>query len=245
MRKLFILLILLLFCSRAPAGGLVIAGGRITDLSIYRQFIQQAGKSPRVAVVLTASGANFLDMDFWKSVGAASVIPVGPNDLFPTDIDAVWFIGGDQANLEAAYVGKKFEADLIDFYRKGGTIGGSSAGCAILSKVMIRGWKGEDPEMGRGFDLLPGAILDQHFSQRRRLPRLSKAVILHPNLVGVGIDEDTAIVYDRGKASVIGSNTVTVLTKGDKKILKKGESFNCGTIETAHQDTNTKQSQGN
>ena len=83
--------------------------------------------------------------------------------------------------------------------------------------------------MGTGLDLVPNCIIDKHFNVRNRLPRLKDAVSKHPKLIGVGIDENTAIVYDGGKGimRIIGESNVTILQNGEIRQLKTGEKFNC------------------
>ena len=82
---------------------------------------------------------------------------------------------------------------------------------------MIRGGKTE-PTIATGFDLLPGAIIDQHFLKRNRLSRLMAAVRIHPNLIGFGIDEDTAILVNGKEYSVIGKSYVLRMEMVDDTI---------------------------
>ena len=93
---------------------------------------------------------------------------------------------------------------------RGGVVGGTSAGAAIQSKVMIAGGQTE-PRMATGLDLLPGAIIDQHFLARKRHDRLVAAVTKHPECVGFGIDEGTALVVRGRRLEVLGNSTVTVI----------------------------------
>ena len=88
-------------------------------------------------------------------------------------------------------------------------IGGTSAGAAVMSNVMIAGGH-ERPVMGHGFDLIPGAVIDQHFVKRNRIRRLQSALQLHPELVGFGIDEGTALIYgvQSGRFRVLGQSCV-------------------------------------
>ncbi len=117
--------------------------------------------------------------------------------------NAVWLGGGDQQKLAEAYVGTDVERILIEKIQSGGLVGGTSAGAAIASRVMIAGGR-EEPQIERGFDLLPDAILDQHFSQRNRQARLRLAVAQHPHCVGLGIDEATAVIVHQRSLRVIG-----------------------------------------
>jgi cyanophycinase len=114
---------------------------------------------------------------------------------------AVWLGGGVQQNLADAYLGTRVERELQALLARGGVVGGTSAGTAIQTKVMIASGR-DAPEMATGFDFVPGAISDQHFLARKRLPRLQQALALHPGCFGLGIDEGTAVE--------IGGRTLTV-----------------------------------
>jgi cyanophycinase len=99
------------------------------------------------------------------------------------------------------------EKELYQLVQRGGVIGGSSAGAAIQSRVMIRGGKGQ-PKISTGLELLQGAIIDQHFLKRNRLSRLLAAIRTHPKLIGFGIDEGTAIVVSDNKYRIVGKSYV-------------------------------------
>lgn len=118
---------------------------------------------------------------------------------------AVWMPGGDQERLAKLCVDTPIEKEIIEVIRRGGYVGGSSAGAAIATKVMLS--RGEEHQ---GFDLLPGAVIDQHFTQRQRQPRLTKIIDNHPLLFGLGIDEDTAVIIDGRRVFVLGSGTATI-----------------------------------
>jgi len=219
-----LVLILALLSTQSSPGPLFIAGGNISDVKIYSRFIETVGPG-KVAIVTTASTIPNFNKDFWKKAGLKNFVLVGPKDSFPQNVKAIWFSGGDQTLLERNYVGKKFEADLLKFWRSGGIIGGTSAGTAIMSRIMIRGSEKDEPEIGTGFDLMPNCILDQHFSERKRLPRLQNACELHPGLVGIGVDENTAIVYDKGVMEIIGHAGVTVVFEGRSITLETGKRY--------------------
>jgi cyanophycinase len=119
------------------------------------------------------------------------------------------------------------EEALYKLLGRGGVIGGSSAGAAIMTRVMINGGNPE-PEITTGFNLLPGVILDQHFLKRNRLPRLTAAIRANPGLIGLGIDEATAIVLENGKYKVIGESYVIRMAMVDGKL--QIEAFKDGDI---------------
>ena len=118
----------------------------------------------------------------------------------------VWFTGGRQTRLVDVYLDTPVEKALQDVVRRGGVVGGMSAGAAVATKVMIV--RGEER---RGFDLLPVAIVDQHFIRRNREERLRRILALHPDHVGFGIDEATALIVQGRKMSVLGESSVTVM----------------------------------
>jgi cyanophycinase len=159
----------------------------------------------------------------------------------------IWFGGGDQARLTAALAGTPVERAIHERYRAGAVVGGTSAGAAVMTTPMITGEEKhpggsrppEDPKDSSsaymtiardnvvtvpGFDLLPGAIVDQHFVRRRRLNRLISAVLEHPDRVGVGIDESTALeVGPDGRWKVLGESVAVVYDARRARITRPGE----------------------
>jgi cyanophycinase len=119
----------------------------------------------------------------------------------------VWLAGGNQSRLAASYVDTEVERALKDLLERGGVIGGTSAGAAIMTRIMITGGRSLATQ-GRGFDLLPGSVVDQHFLKRNRLGRLLGLLAEHPRLVGFGIDEGTALVFQGDRLSVLGDSYV-------------------------------------
>ncbi|MDZ4784113.1 MAG: cyanophycinase [Planctomycetia bacterium] len=209
---------------RAVAGNLVICGGGDLPSEVYGAFFRLAGgKQARIVVIPTASESadeppSEVAMEPWQSLGAAQVERLHTRDRNVADQEAfiaplraataVWIGGGDQSRLAEAYLGTTVERELAALLARGGTIGGTSAGAAIMSRVMIAGGNPR-PEMAAGFDLLPGAIVDQHFLARNRATRLWQALAWNPNCFGVGIDEGTALVVQGRMMTVIGDSFVT------------------------------------
>lgn len=113
--------------------------------------------------------------------------------------------------------GTGIEDFIIELYRTGGIIAGTSAGASVMGQIMLVG--GENAEshkignwmMAPGLNLAKGMIIDQHFAQRGRIGRLLGAVALNPGILGIGIDEDTAIIVEDGRFQVIGTNAVYVV----------------------------------
>ena len=100
---------------------------------------------------------------------------------------------------------------------RGGVVGGTSAGSAIASRVMISGGQ-KEPRLANGLDLLPNSIIDQHFSQRLRFERLASAVGSHPERVGIGIDESTGLLVGKKRAHVVGDGAVYVYANYERPI---------------------------
>lgn len=122
----------------------------------------------------------------------------------------VWICGGQQSRLAETYAGSGVENALQAMLQRGGTIAGTSAGAAIMSKAMIASGK-DQPEISVGWDLLPGGIVDQHFSERNRLNRSRIAVDQNPGCFGLGIDESTAVIVSGRSFQVTGKGKATVL----------------------------------
>jgi cyanophycinase len=147
-------------------------------------------------------------------------------------ITGVWFGGGDQVLLTKALRGTKTEAAIHAIYREGGVVGGTSAGAAVMSTPMLTGDEkhpgGDRPPAKEssdaymtiardnvvtedGFAFVPGTIVDQHFVRRRRNNRLLSLVLEHPEMVGVGIDEATAVeVQPNGTWRILGKSVAVV-----------------------------------
>ena len=114
------------------------------------------------------------------------------------DATGVWISGGDQRYLAEIYVDTEVEHQLQALLERGGVVGGVSAGAAIMTQTMIVG--GSDPVLEeRGFDLLPGTVVDQHFSQAQSHPATAQRLGRSPRLIGLGIDEHTAVVIERSE----------------------------------------------
>lgn len=129
----------------------------------------------------------------------------------------IFFTGGDQLRISSQIGDTPFEQAVLDVYEGGGVIAGTSAGASAIAEVMmVRGSGDESSKVGGvhmapGLGLLPGVIIDQHFAQRGRIGRLLGAIVQNPRLLGIGIDENTAIVVKNGKFTVIGSGAVYIV----------------------------------
>lgn len=228
-------------------GTLVICGGGKLPQPIRDQFCTLAGgPQARIVVIPTATARadhpEFLThvLDDWKGCGASSLSLLhtrsrdeANNDQFVQPLDqatGVWLSGGDQVFLTRAYLGTRVQKALNALLARGGVIGGTSAGAAVMSGVMIEGGRTK-ADVGQGFDFISDAVIDQHFLKRNRLPRLIGVLSTHPNLVGLGIDEQTALVVDvqEHHLSVIGDSYVVACVPDTQhhsvsvKFLKSGD----------------------
>jgi cyanophycinase len=189
-------------------GALLICGGGPVPPGVRQRFIQWAGGRRATIIVIPSfdavankdAGARLLN--FWRRQGAEHVDLLSVahraecNDSAISRMLAaatgVWLSGGDQAWLSQTYVGTEVERHLKALLDRGGIVGGSSAGAAIMSRVMIANGLDEAMEQ-QGFDLLRDAVIDQHFLTRNRVQRLLGILSQHPGLIGIGIDERTAL----------------------------------------------------
>ena len=205
-----------------PGTLLIVGGGKLPD-AIRLHFVELAGgKKARIVVIPTAS--NKADQPAlvqtylsFKSMDVQSVVLLHTRDrkmaddltfIKPlTEATAVWLTGGDQSRLSLVYHGTAVEMELQKLLGRGGVIGGTSAGAAVMSSLMIVGGT-VDAEVGTGFGLLTGVVIDQHFHNRNRLHRLLGVLAKHPECPGVGIDEETALVVKGRTATVEGNGNV-------------------------------------
>lgn len=154
----------------------------------------------------------------------------------------IWFVGGSQDRITDVLAGTPLNRAIARRYREGAVIGGTSAGAAIMSDSMITGsqiLEGEDTvgyhgdefrriergyiEIVPGLGYLPGAIVDQHFVRRERHNRLLSAVLERPSMVGLGIDESTAVVVNPdGRWDVIGESVAVVYDARGAALARAG-----------------------
>jgi cyanophycinase len=128
----------------------------------------------------------------------------------------VFFSGGDQLRISSQIGDTPIEQRVREIHERGGVIAGTSAGASMMSETMlVKGTSGEshkigDLHMAPGLGLVRNVIIDQHFAERGRFGRLFGAVAHNPRELGIGIDEDTALVLQDGRFEVIGNGCVYV-----------------------------------
>jgi cyanophycinase len=209
-----------------PTGGsLVICGGGPTPDAIRDRFVELAGgPKARIVVIPTARpSADTTDSapvrSDWTRYRLAAFQLLHARSRTQADdpeftrplamATGVWFCGGFQERLTDVYLGTAVERLLQDVLAHGGVVGGTSAGAAVMTRVMIADGI-ETAKLAQGFDLLPGAVVDQHFLKRNRMKRLLGAVRSHPELIGLGVDEQTALIVDlqARRLRVVGASYV-------------------------------------
>lgn len=233
-----------------PKGHLFIVGGGDRDEPLMKRYVELAGGygTGRIVIFTMASSVPFevgpaLVAEFEKfGVKDVAFYQLTREEAARADsgkildgASAVWFADGDQARLTAALLDTPIHARMLELYKDGGLIGGTSAGAAVMSEVMITGdekrTKNEDELWQtveadnvvrvRGFGFVKNAIMDQHFLIRRRQNRLLSLVLENPGLLGAGIDESTAIlVRPDGKWEVLGESQVYVVDARKAKVSK-------------------------
>ncbi|PZV14080.1 MAG: cyanophycinase [Leptolyngbya sp.] len=220
-------------------GALVIIGGaedREGDCIVLREFIRAAGGVKAHIAIMTAAtgfpkevGEEYTHI--FGRLGAESVKVVRTecraDSEEPDAIHAIeqatgiFFTGGDQSKIVDFIKGTSLDKAIHKRHAEGAVIGGTSAGAAMMPDEMIVGGASvsnpsvDAVEMGAGMGFLPGIVVDQHFAQRGRLGRLLAALVLNPAVLGLGIDEDTAIIVKGDEFQVVGSGAITVVDESD------------------------------
>lgn len=129
----------------------------------------------------------------------------------------IFFTGGDQLRIVSQLGDTPLEKAVRQLHARGGVIAGTSAGASAQSETMLIGGNGSESyrigelHMAPGLGLIPNVIIDQHFAERGRIGRLLGAVAHNPRILGIGIDEDSAIVVEGERFTVIGSGAVTIV----------------------------------
>jgi len=216
-------------------GHLLIIGGaedRCPGAALLERFVElSGGEAARIALVTTATGApDEVHAGYervFRRLGADRTVQLrvrGRSDADSADAakvleDAtgVFVSGGDQSRLRTL-VGSRINEILRDRLTAAGglVVAGTSAGATALGAAMILG--GEGPEVsasavrtGPGLGLVPKVLIDMHFGERGRLPRLLSAVALDPDRLGVGLDENTGILVEGSSFEVLGTGVATVV----------------------------------
>jgi cyanophycinase len=215
-------------------GQLVVVGGGTTTTEIMNRTLQLAGgKTARVTVIAEANpeyGPGSVAQ--WKRTDAADVALVNPRDpaaavKLINDANLIWLPGGLQGVFMNNIRGTGIQEAVRKRHRDGAIVGGTSAGAAVMSRTMIGGRSdldsllaGSTPFLMDGLGLWPQVIVDQHFLQKGRFNRLALAVLEHPDLVGIGIDEETACIVRGQQFEVVGNRNVTIVDARKARLEK-------------------------
>ncbi len=221
-----------------PKGTLVIVGGhedkaQNSDRTILTRVARKArGEKGRLLIITVASeqpeamGEAYLAAFRDLGVRHVDVLDLRTRDdgydeavvRKVEQADVVFFTGGDQLRITSQVGDTPAFQCLQEVYHAGATIAGTSAGAAAMPQTMLIAGPGDESYeisslgMAPGLGLIDGVVIDSHFAQRGRMGRLLGAVTQNPRNVGLGIDEDTAVVVEPGNSMcVIGSGAVYVV----------------------------------
>jgi len=216
-----------------PNGTLVIVGGGGggQDGLIFKRFLELAGgNDAEIVVIPTASGNDDFNTrtsgaKVLRDHGATKITILHTNDRVMADTEefvkplrsarGVWIPGGRQWRLADSYLNTRTQAAINEVLARGGVVGGTSAGATIQGSYLVRGAvEGNEimmsPGHEEGFGFLRNTAIDQHVVRRKRVADMTPVVEKHPELLGLGIDESTAIVVQGDQFEVIGDGEVVI-----------------------------------
>ena len=235
-------------------GKLLVIGGAEShdpgDDAILERFVLLAGGArAHLVVIATASESPELRekeyAEVFQRLGAEQVTPLRLDDRDDSNsaravavierATGVFFTGGDQLRIATVVGGSKVDSALHARLADGLILAGTSAGAAMMSSTMIIGGSNasvatDSVRTGPGMEFLPGVLIDMHFAQRGRLNRLLSAIAMFPHELGLGIDENTAILIEGDVFEVLGAGTVTVIDAGQATTISAPYSDEGGPI---------------
>lgn len=226
-----------------PKGHLVLIGGGDKPKEAMAKFVELAGGPQALIVAIpTASkepdtGSYYVKL-FKEEYGCTNVTSLeikSKSDATRPDYaelagkaGGVFFGGGDQIRITNALLGTPVGKAIAGAFARGAVIGGTSAGTACQSDPMITGEgdfkviRANSVELWQGLGFFRGVVVDQHFIARQRSNRLISVILEHPELLGVGVDEDTAIwVRPDGTFQVLGKSCVMVLDAKGAEVTRQ------------------------
>jgi cyanophycinase len=215
------------------AGPLIIIGGaedKVGEKQILTRVAELARRKKILVATLASSVADEVWLDYQKAfrdLGVADVehmdIPDRDSAFDKAHIDAlngasmIFFTGGDQLEITTRMGGTELCDSVQAIFHHGLGIAGTSAGASVMSETMLVGADGDSAKSSLAYRMAPGlgflrnVVIDQHFAQRGRIGRLLSAVARNPRMLGIGIDENTAIVVKATQVEVVGQNSVYVV----------------------------------
>jgi cyanophycinase len=212
------------------SGALVVDGGGETAETIKRFVALAGGPESPIVLIPTASESEHIDLTeagktFMRRFGVKRVTVLHTRDKAEADREdfvaplkearGVWFGGGRQWRLVDAYLGTRTQREIESVLARGGVVGGSSAGATIQGSYLLRGAReGNHIMMAKGYEqgfgYLKGVTVDQHLLVRRRQDDLVEVIEKKPELLGLGLDEQAAIVVRGDRMEVIGRSVVGI-----------------------------------
>jgi cyanophycinase len=220
---------------RTPTRGrLVVIGGheeKDADSIILQEVARQADGGQLLVCTVASDEPEAVWKDYRKAftrlgvrrvahldIDAREDLLTRPADGLLDEVRVVFFTGGGQLKITTRFAGTMLCSAVERFYRSGGTVAGTSAGASVLADTMLVSGEGESSHriatnllMAPGLGFIRDVLIDQHFAERGRIGRLLGAVAQNPRLLGLGIDEDTAVIVDQERTlSVLGSGAVYV-----------------------------------
>lgn len=240
------------------SGALVVVGGGRIGPDVMERFIQLAGGAAARIVIMPGAGTDENFPPEWngfrvfRDAGVQNVTVLHTRDRREADSESfvrplreatgVWIPGGRQWRLADAYLGTRTLRELNALLDRGGVIGGTSAGASIQASYMVRGAvEGNHimmaPGHEEGFGLLRNAAVDQHLTARNRQEDMLQVIERHPHLLGIGLDEGTAIIVRGDRAEVVGRGRVAFYNTADADgmryyFLESGDVFDLGLRRT-------------
>ncbi len=225
------------------AGSLLIVGGAMRDPAILARFFDLAGGSDAPIVVIPTAGGDEVYDQSWAGLamfaryGATSLTVLHTADPAVANTDAfvrplleargVWFSAGRQWRLADAYLHTAVHREIQAVLDRGGVVGGSSAGATILGDYLVRGDTATNVTMmgdhEEGMAFLKGVAIDQHLLRRNRHFDLIEVIRARPDLLGIGLDENMAIVVQGDTFEVIGQSYAVIYDHG--RMLDSGGLF--------------------
>jgi cyanophycinase len=212
-------------------GTLVIVGGGLKDTNVLLKFVALAGgNSAPIVLIPTANesdefGTNWTYYEQLHDLGATNLTILHTRDHAVADSEkfvrplqtarGVWIGGGRQWRLVDSYLHTRTQDELFKLLNRGGVIGGTSAGCSIQASYLVRGAREGNkimmaPGYEEGFGFLRNTALDQHLLTRHRTNDLVAVIKKFPDLLGIGLDENTAIVVHGDNFEVFGASKVAI-----------------------------------
>jgi len=220
--------------NKKPKGKLIIIGGhenKTDDRQILETVANQVTGGPLVVVTVATESPQAMADEYLKVFHELRVKNVEILDIRTREdaknqtnvnicakASVLFFTGGDQLRITSQVGDSPLYQCMMDNYYKGVTIVGTSAGAAAMPETMLISGPSDESNrisalnMAPGLALIQGVVIDSHFAERGRMGRLLGAVAQNPRNLGIGIDEDTAIIVERAEEfTVIGSGAVYVV----------------------------------